>query len=194
MYTWPALVIAPQGRACSCTPSTTISSRRVDAHVSHTVTAAYRHVRHGSHTCVLAWHALLGDTRCTTGKQTSVRCASARPPFLGPESGPSSRRIVFLHTIHALGHFLTSKLGPFSDLRTWAVFGSARTTFQGSTCAELSKVRVTLETLIDNVAILFISYYDSTSHTQFVGHHARTHGPPRHDTHTCFGIGRASDS
>ena len=220
MYTWPALVIAPQGRACSCTPSTTISSRRVDAHVSHTVTASYRHVRHGSHTCVLAWHALLGDTRCKTGKQTSVRCAPARPPFVAASRVPprtswaaklgslsfknglsSWSRIwtkfsayCILHTIHALNNFLASKLGPFSDLRTWAVFGSARTTFQGSTCAELSKVCVTLETLIDNVAILFISYYDSTSHTQFVGHHARTHGPPRHDTHTCFGIGRASDS
>jgi hypothetical protein len=99
-----------------------------------------------------------------------------------------------LHTIRTLVHFLTSQLGPFSDLRTWAVFGRALTTFREHACPELSKVRVALETLIDNVPILFISYYDSTSHTQFVGHHARTHGPPRHDTHTCFGIGRASDS
>ena len=99
-----------------------------------------------------------------------------------------------LHTIRTLVHFLASQLGPFSDLRTWAVFGRARTTFRGHACPELSKVRVALETLIGNVPILFISYYDSTSHTQFVGHHARTHGPPRRDTHTCFGIGRASDS
>ena len=67
-----------------------------------------------------------------------------------------------------MGHFLTSKLGPFSDLRTWAVFGPARTTFQGSACAELSKVRVTLETLIGNVTLLFLSHYDSTSHMQFL--------------------------
>ena len=139
--------------------------------------------------------------RGQVGPRNLVHCHSKTASVLGPESGPSSWSRIWtkfsayciLHTIHALGHFLASKLGPFSDLRTWAVFGSARTTFQGSTCAELSKVRVTLETLIDNVAILFISYYDSTSHTQFVGHHARTHGPPRHGTHTCSGIGRASD-
>ena len=140
--------------------------------------------------------------RGQVGPRNLVHCHSKTASVLGPESGPSSWSRIWtkfsayciLHTIHALGHFLDQELGPDSGPRTEAVFGSARTTFQGSTCAELSKVRVTLETLIDNVAILFISYYDSTSHTQFVGHHARTHGPPRHDTHTCVGIGRASDS
>ena len=113
---------------------------------------------------------------------------------LRSENGPRRGSYVKIQYAENLVQILDQELGPDSGPRTEAVFGSARTTFQGSTCAELSKVCVTLETLIDNVAILFISYYDSTSHTQFVGHHARTHGPPRHDTHTCFGIGRASDS
>ena len=116
MYTWPALVIAPQGRACSCTPSTTISSRRVDAHVSHTVTASYRHVRHGSHTCVLAWHALLGDTRCTTGKQTSVRCASARPPFVAASRVPP--RTSWAAKLGSLAF----KNGLSSEARNWPSF------------------------------------------------------------------------
>ena len=148
MYTWPALVIAPQGRACSCTPSTTISSRRVDAHVSHTVTASYRHVRHGSHTCVLAWHALLGDTRCKTGKHTSVRCASARPPFVAASRVPprtswaaklgslsfknglsSWSRIWTKFLVQNLDQVLgvlyftyDPRLGPFSGPRTWSRF------------------------------------------------------------------------
>ena len=172
------------------------------------VTAASRHARHGVHTCVLVWHDTLGDTRCTTGEQTAVLCAFAWAPFVAASRASprtswaaklgslafSSRRIVFLHTIRTLGHFLTSELSPFSDLKTWAVFGRARTTFRGHACPELSKVRVTLETLIDNVTLLFLSHYDSTSHMQFLVHHARTHGPPRHGTHTCFGIGRASAS
>ena len=136
------------GAQCSCTPSTTISSRRVDAHVSHTVTASYRHVRHGSHTCVLAWHALLGDTRCKTGKQTSVRCASARPPFVAASRVPprtswaaklgslsfknglsSWSRIWTKFLVQNLDQVLgvlyftyDPRLGPFSGPRTWSRF------------------------------------------------------------------------
>ena len=63
MHTWPALVIAPQGRVCSCEPSTTMSSRRADVHFSHAFTAASRHAKHGVHTCVWVWHATLAHTR-----------------------------------------------------------------------------------------------------------------------------------
>ena len=130
------------------------------------------------------------DAKLASKRQFGARPHGLRlwPRVVSHRGQVGPRNLVHCHSKTA------SVLGPDSGPRTEAVFGSARTTFQGSTCAELSKVRVTLETLIDNVAILFISYYDSTSHTQFVGHHARTHGPPRRDTHTCFGIGRASDS
>ena len=148
MHTWPALVIAPQGRACSCEPSTTMSSRRADVHVSHTFTAASRHARHGVHTCVLVWHATLGDTRCITGEQTVVLCAIAcarlwlRVVFPRGQVGP--RNLVHWHSKTALvlrsetglvswsriwtkfsAYCIltyTPHLGPFSDFRTWSVF------------------------------------------------------------------------
>ena len=148
MHMWPSLVIAPQGRACSCERSTTMSSRRADVRVSHTSTASSRHATHGEHTCALAWHATLGDTRCITGDQTVVLCAIAcarlwlRVVF--PRGQVEPRNLVHWHSKTALvlrsetGLVSCSRiwtkfsayciftynphLGPFSDLKTWSIF------------------------------------------------------------------------
>ena len=98
MHTWPPLAIAPQGRACSCEPSTTMSSRRADVRVSHTFTASSRHATHGEHTCALAWDATLGDTRCITGEQTGVlfaiACARLRLRVVFPREQVGPRNLV----------------------------------------------------------------------------------------------------
>jgi len=116
MHTWPALVIAPQGRVCSCEPSTTMSSRRADVHFSHAFTAASRHAKHGVHTCVWVWHATLGDTRCTTGEQTSVPCAFAWRPFVAASRVPP--RTSWAAKIGSL----VFKSGLSSEARNWPSF------------------------------------------------------------------------
>ena len=148
MHMWPSLVIAPQGRACSCERSTTMSSRRADVRVSHTFIASSRHATHGVHTCVLVWHATLGDTRCITGEQTGVlfaiACArlwlrvvfprgqvgprklvhwcSKAASVLRPETGLVSwSRIWTKFSAYCIFTY-TPHLGPVSDLRTWSVF------------------------------------------------------------------------
>ena len=116
MHTWPPLAIAPQGRACSCEPSTTMSSRRADARVSHMFNAASRHARHGVHTCVLVWHETLGDTRSTTGEQTAVVCAFAWAPFVAASRAPP--RTSWAAKLGSLAF----KNGLSSEVRKWPSF------------------------------------------------------------------------
>ena len=148
MYTWPALAIAPQGRACSCTPSTTISSRRVDAHVSHT---SLQHLgMPGTEYTLACWcgtpYLVTLDALLASKRQFGARSHGLRlwprvvPPrgqvgprnlvhwplktasVLRPETGLVSwSRIWTKFSAYCIFTY-DPHLGPFSNLKTWSIF------------------------------------------------------------------------
>ena len=122
--------------------------RAVQTYMFHTPSLQHLGMPSTEYTCVLVWHATLGDTRCTTGEQTSVQCAFAWHPCVAASRVPPrtswaaklgslafknglssevrnwpSFLVQNLDQVLGVLYFTYNPhLGPFSDLTTWSIF------------------------------------------------------------------------